>query len=499
MRLFSRLVLSHAAPVLVVTVPLALVLGAIGRMTQLARAIDEDELATLAREGSLHEADWHLDLSMRHAVGRCARGEEAEATEAIARNASLLRERIQTTAPVNDQLHRASVHYLDLADRLLAAGVCGEEAVRVEQERAELDARITTIWVERLADLHAAARAREASVDELGTFALVSGVIIAGIALVLALWIAHRMAAEISTPLQEIARVALRLARGDFREALRIEGPVEIVELAEELDRMRVRLAELEALKQGFLASVSHELRTPLSKIREALALLVDGACGPLQERQARVVEIARTACEREIRIVTTLLDLSRLRAGRPLQRRSGVSVDEILASAVREEEPDARARNVAITVDYEGETVRASLDEAMLERAIANLVRNAVSVSKPGQKVRIQRSLEERGGETFAVVRVRDEGPGVPADVRDSLFEPFVTAAVHSSPKGLGIGLGLALAREVARAHGGDLELEPEVDQGACFALRIPLDRRTATPARAPTEPASPAMEMTT
>lgn len=486
MRLFSRLVVSHTAPVVVLALALALVLAAIGRMTQLVGDLGEDELGTLAREGALHEADWNLDLSMRHAVVRCAHGEVEAATADVERNAAILRARIPATAPVNADLHRASVRYLELADQLLAGGVCGGMAAAVERQRTELDASITTIWVARLAELHAAARAQEADVGRLGMLALVVGVLVAVAALALALWTARRMAGEISTPLQEIARVARRLARGDFGEQLEVGGPVEIVELAEELERMRVRLAELESLKQGFLASVSHELRTPLSKIREALALLTDGACGPLQERQARVVAIARTACEREIRIVTTLLDLSRLRAGTPLRRRDGASIDDVLSSAITEEEGEAKSRKVSLVVERSGETVRTALDEALLERAFANLVRNAVAVSKPGQTVRIERTVEAHQGRSFAVVRVSDEGPGVPSEVRETLFEPFVTVAVDASPKALGVGLGLALSREVARAHGGDLELEDRDSKGACFALRLPLDARVSRPPRA-------------
>lgn len=483
MRLFSRLVVSHAAPVMVVSLALALVLGSIGRMTQLVRELGDDELGTLAREGTLHEADWNLDLSMRHAVLQCANGEAGAATDAIARHAAVLRERLRATASVSPGLERTSRGYLSLADRVLGGDVCAELRGAAESERAELDAAITTIWVERLGELHAAARAREANVARLGTIALIAGVLVACIAFAFALWTARRMALEISAPLRKISDLAQHLARGDFGAPLTAEGPVEIVELAEVLEQTRVRLAQLESLKQGFLASVSHELRTPLSKIREALALLGDGACGPLGERQARVVGIAQTACEREIRIVTTLLDLSRLRAGTPLRRRAGASMDDVLSTALEEEEPEARARGVRIERERAGEVGRTSLDEALLERAFANLIRNAVAVSKTGQTVHVSRTVGEHRGRPVAVIRVRDEGPGVPDEVRETLFEPFVTVAVSGSPKALGIGLGLALAREVARAHGGELELE-DVERGTVFALRLPLaDRASLAP----------------
>src|SRR5690349_20747858 len=105
---------------------------------------------------------------------------------------------------------------------------------------------------------------------------------------------------------------------------------------------MRADLAELDALKQGFLASVSHEMRTPLGKIREALSLLADGTAGTLADRQRSVVDIARRACETEIRLVTTLLDLSRLRAGTLLRIDPRQRLDDALREAVAAETSEA-------------------------------------------------------------------------------------------------------------------------------------------------------------
>ncbi|MDQ3031762.1 MAG: HAMP domain-containing histidine kinase [Myxococcota bacterium] len=495
MRLSSRLIVSHAAPVVVVSLALALVLAAIGRMTQLVGELGEEELRTLASEGALHQTAWNVDLAMRHALSRCARGERDEARDHLQRNDALLRAQLGRSAGVSEGLRRASEGYTALAGQMLEAGVCSEHAAAAELQRGELDALITTMWVERLAELHASAREQEEQARRLGSSALWTGVPIAAVALALAMLIARRMAAEISDPLATISKMARRLSHGDFGERITAAGPVEVVELAEELEQMRARLAELESLKQGFLASVSHELRTPLSKIREALALLSDGACGPLEDRQVRVVAIARTACEREIRLVSTLLDLSRLRAGSPLRRRNA-SFDDTLDAALEEEEPDAKAKRVTIELEREGDTPRAVLDDAMIERALANLVRNAVSVSRAGQRVRVVRSLERTDGRPFAVVRVSDEGPGVPPEVREMLFEPFVTVAVPSSPKALGVGLGLALSREVARAHGGDLELDQAVASGACFVLRVPLDAGDST---APPRPIKSSTEVST
>lgn len=478
MRLVSRLVASHAAPVVVVLIALATVLGALVRMTQLARALGEHELRTLASEGAIHQAAWALDLALRGAPDTCASGTSAATHDRIDAAREALGSRLEATPQASPDIRSASLRYVALAERSLAGDVCTTLAAHpdIEEERTELDALLTTVWVDRLAELHALAREREAEVGELGTWAVGAGSALAATAFVLAMWIARRMAREISRPLGELEITARRLARGHFGERVATEGPAEIVALADELEHMRRQLAELEALKQGFLASVSHELRTPLSKIREALSLLSDGACGPLEERQLRVVAIARTACEREVRLVTTLLDFSRLRAGTALQRTEGSSIDDVLRTAVAEEASDARSRKVDVELVREGEAPRTSLDGPMVERAIANLVRNAVSVSRPGQTVRVARDLVTEDGRLLARVRVSDDGPGVPDEIRGTIFEPFVTRAVENSPKALGVGLGLALAREVALAHGGDLTLEDRAS-GASFVLTLPLD----------------------
>ncbi|HTV18860.1 MAG TPA: HAMP domain-containing sensor histidine kinase, partial [Polyangiaceae bacterium] len=181
-------------------------------------------------------------------------------------------------------------------------------------------------------------------------------------------------------------------------------------------------------------------------------------------------------------RMVTTLLDLSRLRTGSPLRLRDDVSVDSVIESAVNEESEEAKSRSVRVMFDAEAAPPLGRLDPVLLERALANLLRNAISVSPNGSQVTVQRrSLGRPGfGGRWARVRVSDEGPGVPAEIRETVFQAFVTQAVTRSPKALGVGLGLALAREVARAHGGDLVLD-DTTAGATFELWLPLQPREA------------------
>lgn len=486
MRLFTRLLLSHCAPLLVTACAVALTLAALVRMTAVLSALGEDELGSLRREGDLHRAAWVLDVSMRHGYDDCVAGRQLPRRSRVEGVARDLRRELQSSASATPVMTETVRSYLALADDMLAAPeLCRALTDRAYQERREvLDEELTNLWVARLDELHAEVTRKEGEARQIGRTAAVTGMVLAAASLLLAALIAARMAQALNRPLTSLAGIARRVGRGDFRTAVAIEGPVEIMELANELERMRLQLEQLETLKQGILASISHELRTPLSKIREALALLADGVVGALEPRQTQVVRIARDACEREIRLVTTLLDLSRLRAGSPIRVLERCSVDRVLERALEDERSEAESRGVALRAEHRGEAHMAKLDPVLVERSIANLVRNAVAVSHRGQEVTVTREVLERGplggasssSTPWLRITVEDRGPGVPEQIRQTIFDAFVTRAVPQSSKGLGFGLGLALAREVARAHGGELVLDEACDVGAKFHLWLPL-----------------------
>jgi two-component system sensor histidine kinase GlrK len=176
--------------------------------------------------------------------------------------------------------------------------------------------------------------------------------------------------------------------------------------------------------------------------------------------------------------MVTTLLDLSRLRAGSPVRRRPDINLDHLVQRAVEDETNFADERGVKIEFKPIGDNPTGYFDPVMIERATANLVRNAIAVSKRGQTVSVGRTLAEDrpDGRRWACIRVEDHGPGVPPEIRESMFDAFVTRAVPNSNKDVGIGIGLSLAREVATAHDGELDC-PHQSTGAVFRLWLPLD----------------------
>lgn len=503
MRLLTRLVFSHSIPVLVMLGALGVVLGSLASLTSSLQEVLGGATGDLRRETALHRAGWAMELTMRNGHYDCAEGASSQevATRIQRRLAALDAALAGDTAPVHATMLEAINGYQRLARSVLDGGAC-ERLVSpaTQSERERLDVQLTDVWVQRIADLNDGVRAKEEDARSAGASALSSGVAIAIAACMVAAFLAHRIARTVTVPLAALASHARRLGKGDFITGAEVDGPAEVRELGQEIERMRQSLAQIETLKQGFLASVSHEMRTPLTKIREAITLLQDGVGGALSDQQARILLIARVACEREIRMVTTLLDLSRLSAGTPIRLQAGSAIDDIIRNAVRDEDEETRERGVVVEIEALGQVPPCSLDVALVERAIANLVRNAVSVSKPGQVVRVRREVVEgddvsRPG-AWMKVSVSDQGPGVPAEIRQALFEEFATHSVTGSPKRVGIGLGLALSRKIARAHGGELELdERAAGDGATFRLWLPFGAEAPPPPSSALRPAAAAL----
>lgn len=490
MRLVSRLVLSHSLPVAVMACALGVILALLSQITLSLKEVRDAELGALEAEEAIHRAGWAVEVAMRHGAEQCREG---QTSTTVSNNIRTRLENLQiqlssSGKSANETIVAPVRDYVSLASRALEGDVCQFLiASTTQRDRERLDEKLTDAWIDRLFDLHSAMLLKDEEVRQTGTSALSTGAVLAVLAFIAATLLAHGIARTVSVPLARLSSSVRRVGQGDFSVEISAQGPLEVQELAAEMDTMRRRLLELESLKQGFLASVSHEMRTPLTKIREALGLLADGVGGKLPERQVRIVQIAQVACEREIRTVTTLLDLSRLRAGVPIQPQPGASLDEVCRSALRDEEVEAREMGVVFDVDMPGEIPLTSLDLVLVERAIANVVRNAVSVSKRGQKVFVRRTLEDVGPDgksgSWACLTIRDQGPGIPPEIREVLFHAFVTHGLEASPKRVGIGLGLALAREIARVHGGDIVTGDNPEGGAVFHIWVPLGQATSLP----------------
>lgn len=478
-----RLFWSHAvlASILLLAVGITLS-GLIGMNTMIAE-VKNRYLADFEQEELVHRAAWAIETEARHGALACEAREDAGAEVAQRMAAAsreldaLLRDHAGRITPAMEHVVRG---YQEFGARVAQGNACerlGEPSI--DRQRLLLDERLTDAWIGKLRELRLAILEKELAAQRLGSWAAGAGIGLGLLSLIAAVFAARSLARGVTVPLALLAAQARRLGEGDFSRMPAIDGPHELIQLSRELERMRARLSEVNQLKQAFLGSVSHDLRTPLAHMREALNLLLDGAVGALTPKQQRVAALALRACEREIRLVTALLDLSRIRSGRPLMLVRGTHIDDVIANAVEHVQDAVRRADVALEIEADGSVPSLSLDAVLVETALVNLLDNAIAASAPGKRITVRRSLTQAGPDGGAAERwlrvvVEDEGAGVAAELRDKIFEPFYST--KSGQQGGGSGLGLPLAREMIRAHGGELSLIEARASGAAFALWLPL-----------------------
>jgi two-component system phosphate regulon sensor histidine kinase PhoR len=231
------------------------------------------------------------------------------------------------------------------------------------------------------------------------------------------------------------------------------------------------RLRRLESMRRDFVTNVSHELRTPVTAIRGYAEMMLDEPeADPAQSRQFIAV-IARNA-ERLGSLIDDLLRLSRIEQdeGRPGMDREDAALADVLRSAAASRGSLAAERGVAVRVAC-AEDVRAVVNPALFEHAVANLVDNAVKYSEPGGDVEV----EGRDDGSTVVVAVRDRGVGIPEEHLGRIFERFYRVDKGRSRELGGTGLGLAIVKHIVSAHGGSVDVESAPGQGSTFTIRIP------------------------
>jgi PAS domain S-box-containing protein len=234
------------------------------------------------------------------------------------------------------------------------------------------------------------------------------------------------------------------------------------------------RLAEVEAsnrAKTGFLAAMSHELRTPLNAISGYAQLLQDGIAGPVTEQQEEFLNRIRGSQQHLLAIVNDLLNYGRIEAGVVVYELAPISMHDAVARVIAMVAPQAYRKGLRVELGTCSLDVVAMSDQLKTEQIVLNLVSNAVKFTPDGGVVTLTCSLRDGA----AMIAVRDTGPGIPEDMQEMIFDPFVQLgrSLTSTPEGA--GLGLAISRDLARAMQGDVIVESTPGSGATFTLRLP------------------------
>lgn len=233
---------------------------------------------------------------------------------------------------------------------------------------------------------------------------------------------------------------------------------------------LRVGLEELERLRTDLLATVGHELRTPLTAIRTSVGLLLDPGLEPTDAQRQQLLGTIGRSADRMQRLLTELLDLARLRAGRIEMQRVRFDARELAREVAVAIEPMAAVRGQLVRLELGKEPLPIEGDRRRLEQALLNLAANAQKFSPSGSDITIAVSGEEGN----VVWSVTDAGPGIGPEEQARLFERFFVGNADQSRAG-GTGIGLPTALAIAQAHSGTIEVDSAVGRGSTFRLVVP------------------------
>ena len=286
-------------------------------------------------------------------------------------------------------------------------------------------------------------------------------------AIVLVGGLAWYLSGRLTAPLLQLSAAADEVAEGRYDVELPVvRGGGEIAHLADRFRQMAVRLGESEELERNFLMSVSHELRTPLTAIRGHVAALREGVVTDPELAEASL-EIVAQESERLGRLVGDVLDLAKLDAHRFTVLSEEVDMGRLCDRAYSTFADEARRRGIDYRQQTDEEPVIATDGDRVLQ-IISNLLSNAFRWTPDGGTIEL--ALGSENG--VVTVDVADSGPGIKADQRERIFRPFW------SLDGRGTGLGLPIAKELALALGGRIDLESELGRGSRFRLVLPARR---------------------
>jgi two-component system, OmpR family, sensor histidine kinase ChvG len=275
-------------------------------------------------------------------------------------------------------------------------------------------------------------------------------------------------------PLRRLARAAVRVRLGRAREVVVPRLPSrrdEIGSLARALSDMSQALRARIDATEAFAADVTHELKNPLASLRSAVEGLTMVKDPALQER---LLAIVRDDVHRLDRLITDISDASRLDAQLSRAKFEPVDVGAMLDGLLAQRTERGVERGIRIVFDHQrGAPLIAMGEGARLERVFENLIDNALSFSPDSALIGISAGVEDE----WLVVRVEDEGPGVPEEARDAIFRRFQSIRPESEAFGKHSGLGLAIARTIVEGHQGEIGVESREDRlgGARFVVRLP------------------------
>lgn len=283
--------------------------------------------------------------------------------------------------------------------------------------------------------------------------------------------------ASMRRPLEDLVEASGRLAGGSLDARVKVGGLSETAtlgsafnEMAEELQRRAGERDQLERMKDEFVLTASHELRSPLTSVQGYAELLLLER-ERLSPRQAETVEVILDNTRHLVRLLNDLLDLARSDAGRLTIRPEPTDATVLIEDAARTMRAQFDARGQDLNLEIHPDLPPVEADRDRIRQVLVNLLTNANEYCPEGAGIRVKACASTAEVE----IDVIDDGPGIPADQLEQIFERFSRGDAGETQRVGGTGLGLAISKSLIELHGGTISAESTLGGGSTFSLRLP------------------------
>ncbi|MDR2486666.1 MAG: HAMP domain-containing histidine kinase [Clostridiales Family XIII bacterium] len=290
------------------------------------------------------------------------------------------------------------------------------------------------------------------------------------LAALLAVVVGSLLARRIARPVAKTAYIAKQIAQGNYGIRFGREHTRELNDLAEAIDQLSGALAEQESLRRRLTTDVAHELRTPLAAVETHLEAMLTGMWEVTPERLG--------ACHAEVQrlggLVADLQRLAQVEGGNTSLKKTRVDLQEIARLVAGNMAADVAGKGLALSV--EGTPAIVLADWGRLVQVATNLVSNAVKYTPEGGHIRLETISDDCTGQGgTGVLKVHDDGVGIPAQELPLIFERFYRTDKSRSRRTGGAGIGLTIAKSIVAAHGGTITVDSREGQGSCFTVSLP------------------------
>lgn len=301
--------------------------------------------------------------------------------------------------------------------------------------------------------------------NDLIVFGIIISILVAMLSLALSLMT--------TAPIDNFISVSKEFSKGNFNVKAKEKGPLELVEMAKALNYMSTELDEYEQNRKKFVSDVSHELKTPLATIKLICDSIVTTDNPNFEMIQDFLGDLSEEV-DRLTRIVERLLTLTKMDSNQNNLSATPVDFVVMLNAIIRKLAPNAESKNIMLYSDYSVEALAPMLlDYDKIWEAIYNIVDNAIKYTPEGGYVKLGLELLGRN----VLVKIQDNGPGIPDDNKDRIFERFYRLDDSRARDTGGTGLGLAIAKEAIVLHGGQIKVEDGPEGGSVFMISVPYN----------------------